>query len=696
MVDVGQFNIAKADGAMAIKPIWVDNKHVTDEGIIQWVGEYLPILEQIHENRIRKMNVHLCWYLNELNSMNSPRFMLANRQVMPIPLEAVPILVSHLYDLTESRVSKLSLYKASFEVVPTHIDDGDKLSARLLKPCLDSVARINNFDFVIQDAERWTAIFSEVFVGIEWDKNLGDKDEKGTPVGDVSIRIKEPYWVLYEPKRDWRDVTFILEIDEILHIDEARKKFKKPQLQADQNTQIFGFQNSVEGAKELDEIVVYRLIYKPSEYLPDGLVVRIAGNQVVYRADKYPYSHNDFPYERHTDIDVPGRIFPISFYNYLIPMQHAYNKMTALIHRNIALCSHPKWIADKGSVAMQALGNTASIAWVNPGMRQPKLEVYNPVSNDIYTFRNDMRSEMQTISGTQGISRGTPPPGARAASMLRFYEEQETQRQSTKISKHNDLIKRIMTKSGGVIGDYYPNSPERLIRTVGKFNQYNIRRFQQTKLSANYEVLIQNSTGFSETRAGKIEEIGFIQEKVPGALSNEQIADILELSTPQKAYDIITAALKLAEKENQDMMEGIPCAAPQKWEDHFVHWRTHVIFMQTETFKRLPMLFQEEFFAHVKIHEMEMDEMGADPASLAAQMLAGLPNYPIFWKRRTPKPVPIPTGGGAQPSPSPSPVASAENGAGLSMSSSESEVGGGAPPQGAEANTSQDLQPMEA
>lgn len=695
MTDVGQFNIAKADGISAIKPIWVDDKHKSDAGIIEWFGQTLPYLEQAHEPRIRRCSYHLAWYLNELDNMNTPRFMLSNRQTMPIPLASVPVLISHLYDLTESRVSKLSLYKASFDVVPTHIDDGDRLSARLLKPCLDAVARINNFDFVIQDSERWAAIFSEVFIGTEWDEQLGDKDEKtGKPVGDVRISIKEPYWVLYEPKRDWSKVSFLIEIDEILHIEEARKKYNQPLLAPDMNTQIFGFQNSIEGAKETDEIVIYRLIYKPSKYLPDGLVVKIAGDKIVEKSKEYPYSHNDFPYERHTDIDVPGRIFPISFYNYLIPMQHAYNKMTAMIHRNIALCSHPKWVADKGSVAMQALGNTASIAWVNPGMRQPKLEVFNSVPNDVYKFRDDMRSEMQTISGTQGISRGSPPPGARAASMLRFYEEQETQRQSTKISKHNDLIKRIMTKCGGIIGDYYPNAPERLIRTVGKFNQYNIRRLQRVKLSANYEVLIQNSTGFSETRAGKIEEIGFIQEKVPGALSNEQIADILELNTPQKAYDIITAALKLAEKENQDMMEGIPVAAPKKWEDHFVHWRTHVIFMQTETFKRLPILFQEYFFEHVRIHEMQMDEMGADPQSLAGQMLAGLPNYPIFWSRKAPKPLPAAPAGQQAPQQQEKAPQTA-GGEGLAPPAT-GEAEGGAPPQGAEANTSQDLQPMES
>jgi len=690
MSDVGQFNNRTSEHIASICPIYAKDEFKGEKGLLKWVGQYLPVLEQIHEPRIRRMNHNLCWYLNEISSMNSPRFMLANRQVMPIPLEAVPILISHLYDLTESRVSKLSLYKASFDVVPTHIEDSDKISARLLKPCLDAIARINSLDFLIQEAERWCGVFGEVFFKTEWDENMGDRDDKGVPVGDVRLSVKEPYWIMYEPKRDWKKVGFLLEIDDVLHLEEARLKYKMPSLEPDNTSSIYGFQNDLESTKASDELVIYKLTYKPCEGLPNGLVAKIAGNEVLeFETKKYPYSHNDFEYDRHTDIDVPGRVFPISFYNYLIPMQHAYNKMTALIHRNIVLCSHPKWIAQKGSVSLQSLGNTAGIAWYNPGTTPPRLEAYNSVPQDIYRHREDMRNEMQTISGTQGISRGTPPPGARAASMLKFYEEQETQRQSTKISKHNSLIVNVMTKAAGVVGDKYPIAPERLVRTVGKFNQYDIRRLQQVKISSNYEILIQNSTGFSETKSGRIEEVGFLQEKVPGYLSPEQIADILGHATPQKAYDIITAALKLAEKENQDMMEGIPVASPMPWEDHFIHWKTHVIFMQTETFKRLPKMFQQYFVEHVEVHEMQMDEM-ANNNDIARQMLQGLPNYPIFWKANLP---PIQSQQ-PQQAPEADPQVPVDN-TPTPTGQESGEESYGAEPMGEEAPTAQDLQPME-
>lgn len=630
-MDIGQFNFQEIETRVSIPPVWVDGAYKSEKGCLQWFSKNQPILERLHENRIRRMNNNLCWYLNEIGTAGQARMILGNRQIAPIGGEMLQVLVGHLYDLTEQRVSRLSTYKPAFDVAPTHNEESDRITARLMKPVLDAIARNNNLDFLVQDIQRWASIFGEVFCSVDWNKNLGDKDEKGNPIGDVEIKIKDPYFVFYAPNRNWKDVPFFTEVHEILHIEEARAKYKIPSLQTDNTSTVYSFSPDYEAMKAGDEIVIYRVVYKPSEYLPNGLIFKVAGKQILeLEYENYAWSHNKLPYVRHTDIDVPGRVFPISYYNYLIPLQHTYNKLTALINRNISLTAHPKWMAQKGSVDMKALGNTASIALYNPGAPKPELAVFNSVPQDVFNFRSDMRSEMQTISGVQGVSRGSPPPGARAASMLKFYEEQEVQRSSTQIMKHNEMIRDIVTMAGGIVGDRYPEAPERLIRTVGKSNRYKIMRLTEVKISSNYDIIIQNSTGFSESKSGRIEEIGFIQQNVPGLLKPQQIADILEIAQPQKAYDIMTSALNRAEEENSDFMDGMVVGAPEVSDDHFTHWDTHVIFMQSETFRRLPKRYKDNFIQHVKIHEKYMEDMGMK-SPLMQQQLDALPNYPIFW-----------------------------------------------------------------
>lgn len=637
-MDVGQFDIQKTDGQQILPPLWAQPDFKSPKAIAKWFSNVQPNLEKLHENRIRRMNTNLGWYCNEFGT--GARMIIGSRNVA-IPVEQLGVLVGHIYDLTEQRVSRLASYKPAFDVAPTHNEESDRITARLMKPILDAVARNNNLDFLIQEIQRWASVFGEVFAGVDWDKSMGDKDEKGNFIGDVRIYTKEPFFVFYEPKVDWRKVSFITEIDEIIHVEEARKKFNLPELKPEGINTLYSFSVDDDGMKAADEVVVYRIIYKPSVYLPNGLVCRVIGKHVVeIQTEKYPWSHNDFPYERHTDIDVPGRVFPMSFYNYLIPMQSTYNKLTALINRNIMLTAHPKWMAQKGSVDMKALGNTAGIALYNPGAPKPELMTFNSVNQDTYTFRSDMRSEMQTVSGIQGVSRGSPPAGARAASMLKFYEEQEVQRSSTIIGKHNTLIRKILTKAGGVVGDHYPEQPNRLIRVVGKQNRYKILRLTQEKISSNYDVIIQNSTGFSESKSGRIEEIGFFQQNLPGFLKPAQIADILEIAQPQKAYDITTGALNNAEEENSDFVDGLSVGAPIVSDDHVTHWDTHLVFMQSESFKRLPKRYQDGLINHVKVHEMFMEHM-REKSPMIAQQIDSLPNFPVFWTKAEEPPAPV-------------------------------------------------------
>ena len=195
MADVGQFDFMEQETRQSLRPIWADNAHKTDKGILKWFGETQPLLERIHEPRIRRMNINLCWYLNEVTNNYGVRLMIGNRAVANYSADQMPIVIGHLYDLTEQRVSRLATYKPAFDVAPTHNEESDRISARLLKPCLDAVARNNSLDFLVQEAQRWNAVFGECFTGVDWDPNAGDKDKSGKPVGDVRIYNKEPFWV---------------------------------------------------------------------------------------------------------------------------------------------------------------------------------------------------------------------------------------------------------------------------------------------------------------------------------------------------------------------------------------------------------------------------------------------------------------------------------------------------------------------
>lgn len=615
-----------------ITPPWVARKK-SEKDFCEWFSKTKESLEKISEERIQTHVNNILWYTGEYDRTLEYRLIVPGQGERVIPRKVLPRIFSHLYDITEQRVSKLSALKPAFEVVPTNREQSDWKLSRLYKLALDAIGRRCRMDFLMQEVERWNAVCGEILVSVEYNDSIGDRKSSNSyqRIGDVDIHLKEPWTWLPCPARRRTDLTWGIEIYEILHIEEAKKKYDAPWLEKDSKKYIFSFNRDIAEKRE-DEIVIYRLIEIPNRYDEKGMMVYFANDRILKEEQEYPYSHYEFPWEWHTDIDIPGRLFPLSFYQHLQPIQHVYNRLTSIMVRNALLVGHPHILMPKGAAKIEAFGNApTAIEWI--GQVEPRVVTFNSIPQEFFQLRKEVRDEMGIIGGIQGVSRGAPPANVRAASMLKFYEEQEQQRASTQIIKHNELIRRIFIKAASVIGDYYPaTSKERMIRVVGRENQYLVEEFSGSKPSSEYDIVIMNSTGFSESKAGRLEELQMIEQFAPGLLSPEQKADVLELRNTTKAYDIMTAALRQAERENEAFIDGKDVPLPRPYQDLFIHWKTHIILFNSSMWEeRVPKEAKEKAFDHILVTERLMYEKGRENPAFA-QMLSQLPGYPIFWK----------------------------------------------------------------
>jgi len=185
-------------------------------------------------------------------------------------------------------------------------------------------------------------------------------------------------------------------------------------------------------------------------------------------------------------------------------------------------------------------------------------------------------------------------------------------------------------KTIAVAGDYYQPDDGRMLRIVGKDNKYSIRHFDSANLSKDYDVRMQVGSALPESKAGKIQRIVEIMQMKPDLLSNERWVDLLELGNSDKMNTLITAAVKAAESENEDMMAGKPVADPQDYEDHIVHWKTHTKAIQNRSFKEeCPPEYREKVLDHIALHEFVMIEKAQTNPAFEAK-LAELPLFPIF------------------------------------------------------------------
>ena len=630
-LDIGMMQ-NKSDEEL-IPPAWtVWSKRASESDKVEWFKKALRIQEQRSEERVSTAINNMLWYTGEYEKTAEYRIVVPGQGEQVVPRKLIPRIFNQIYELTEQRVSRVCRYRADFEVVPTNLEESDRIRARLLDTALLAFARREHIDSRMAEIERWNAVFGEVLILTEWNPESGDK--KGyrslERIGDVKLDILEPWRFFPEPKYHREDVSWMILIRDVIHIEEARKRYKMPSLEPDNRTNVYEF-NEWEFNKRVDEVVVYQLIQRPTVFLPEGAITTFCADRVVDESKNYPYSHLEFPFEWYTDIDVPGRLFPMSFYQHLKPIQHCYNKLTSLMVRNTLLTQHPHVLLPEGSAKIEAFANQPSVIRYNPiGGAKPEIVTFRGLNQETIQLWNAFKGELETISGVSGVSRGAPPPGTRSNSMLKFYEEQEEQRATTTISKHNELIRQIYRKAASVMCDYYPNNKDRLIRVLGAENEYLIDKFLDSKPSSEYDVVILNSTGFSRSMAGRLEEVEKLQQVAPGLLQPDQIADVLELKSPQRAYDIATNSMRFARLNCELLMNGKEPPMPERFWDLLIHWRETMIMMNSTQWSRVTPEIKETAAQHMLAIEMLMADKAAENAAFA-QKLAMLDLFPVFY-----------------------------------------------------------------
>lgn len=269
------------------------------EDIEKWFADTLPILEGLSEYRIQTHVNNLLWYAGDYDKTLEYRVYIPGQRDKVLPRKVIPRIFNHIFDLTEQRVSKLSALKPDFDIHPTNNEEWrDKSNAKLIKMALGSMKRRVHMDYLMQELERWNAVFGEVFCSIEWNSKIGDKVSKDSieRVGDVDVALKHPWTWLPQPVWKREDVSWGIDLWKIMQVDEVRQVFKNNKIEPDGKCNIFGFNQDVYEKRE-DELVIYRIIYKPSEFLPSGNITYIANGKVIDVQDKYPYNHGEFPFE---------------------------------------------------------------------------------------------------------------------------------------------------------------------------------------------------------------------------------------------------------------------------------------------------------------------------------------------------------------------------------------------------------------
>jgi len=647
------------------RPLWTikldDPKN--EENILKWMNAEIAFLKQDGFDRIETMRRHLSIYKNQ-NFADKVQHSKATQEFHTSGKSPTirRITVNQIYDFVEQLVARLVRFKPAVSILPTNDEWEDKISAKIAEKFWGHIKELQKFDAKNVDMARVSKIGGEAYLAITWDPDAGGehpdskklrkekkdfmtlKDENGKDaqdeagnvirvplpirIGDVKYEVIMPWNVLTQKTTSWDKTEYML-IGEPKPVDELRIEFPKKadKIKKDSGTKIFDFERNEE--LEIGEsTMVWTFWHKKTKFLPEGREM-VFTKDVVLVNKELPYNHGKIPMVPLFDIMVPGQRHGRSFISNIRQLSQRYNDLTTMIMRNAALVTHPKWFVPAGSVKIESLGNDISIVQYK-GQRPPVLGQQNATPNENFSFRKELKEDMQQIAGVFGVSRGEPPAGVKAGIALQFLEEQENQRQNAVVVQYNEYVVAVAEMTLDTASQFYQPEDDRTLMIMGNDGMWMTEHLDPEHLSKIFSIRIQNSSALPESKASRIQTVLDLAERFPNMIPEEQVIEMVGLANPQRFIDAGAAAVKKAQLEDELLLVEGKKTPPQKWEFHIQHWECHSKTLQGPAFVKASPENQTKFLNHLMAHEMLMIELAKINPTYAPK-LAELKQFPLLF-----------------------------------------------------------------
>lgn len=680
-----------------LKPLWTIDDFGVEKSVLDWMKNTIEACESYYGGYFQVQLENL-WLFRGAHWLNQDKY--TNRffdQRGAATRRSPKVVINHLFDLVEQHVSRLTRFRPAVAIFPANSEYQDERDSKTAKHVLDYIWYENVIDNYMQEFARQAKIFGEAYMYITWNPNKGDLhpdyvearkqgkrvpvlDSMGEPVnsntgeplfidkairiGDVEYSIDAPWHTFDMPCRNRDDIDWCIRW-RTQDVDYLKAKYpdQADKIKPDAGLEVF--QNyRFDVGKLKNEVLVYELFHRHSEFLDKGRYIKCTKNAVLENTD-LPYSHGKLPYVRLSDIDVPDWIRGMSFFQQLFPLQHQINACSSLIYKALVLYAHPKIVMPDGACNIEQLANESTIVTYQGGV-PPTLMTNNAVSGELFNYLNKLEETLEKLSGIFTMSRGQAPSGVRAAKALRVLEEQEDKRSFLMNIKYNQngLVENAK-QTLAVAGDFYDDTDGRLARVLGKNNEHKIVTFKKANLSKAYDIRIENTTALSQSPAAMLEELNEMVnlrfDPVASPITKEQYIHYSGLGRTENFKDSVTQALECAKSESEDMLSGLPVTEPTSDEELITHWREHKTVVQSRDFKegKVPAPVKDAVKRHLFLTEVLMHQkafgivapngMPLTMPSQAFQMqLSLLSDFPLYFE----PPVPTPTMGAPMGGPS--------------------------------------------
>ncbi len=569
---------------------------------------------------------------------------------------------NHIAPIIDIRMAKLSKLKPKMHVVPATDDAQDVYTAKVGKKILQATSNKVNLIAKCNQATKWSEICGTSFFKVTWNSNLGqvvaiEDDGRKIKTGDIEVSVCSPF----EIYPDSATHETLEDCQSLIHAraytsEQVKQMFGVEVEGKDVNVfSLDGISSSLGGLGysglatrvietiKHDSVIVLEKYVKPNADYPNGRLIIIAGDKLVYEGDM-PYINGvdgkrEFPFVRQICSEEVGNFWGVSMISRLIPVQRAFNAVKNRKHEYINRLTMGVLAVEDGSVDMDNLEEEGlapgKILVYRQGANPPKFLGGESVPTDFEKEEQELLDEFSKLGGTSEI--GTME--AMSQSIFGVALELLIDENESRLIFTTDSMKSaIKTVAKHILRLYkqFATFP-RLLKVVGENGDFEVLYFQSSDISSDdvqFDTDNENNNTLSQRREMifSLLDKGLLQDengKITASMKNKILQNIgfgvgifrhvfviiemvggeIGFGVWDSSVDLSELQTKNADMENVRMAEGKDVPV-KEIDQHALHITQHTAYMLKNIYSKENVngKVEQKFLEHIKAHKAALKE----------------------------------------------------------------------------------------
>lgn len=545
-------------------------------------------------------------YRRSYNYYYRPRLTGAQLNATGEQGELTTISVNHYRNLLLHLETMTTQQRAAFEPRATNSDVKSQSQVILATGLLDYYMREKKLERNIKQAVKDALVFGEGFICAEWDPTSGE--EYGQTGTGATVYQGDMKYTNYMPLNVIRDFTKQApNQDDWFILRDFENKFtlaaKYPDLAEDiledcpDALEVVATSTLNRLAlEESDNIVVYRLLHKPTPAMPNGRYVTCLDNGTVMLDGPIPYAESNV--YRITPDEETGTCFGFTVGYDLLSIQEALDMLYSTAVTNQATFGVQNILTPKGhDLSTSQIAGGVNLMEYDPQIGKPESLNLTSTPAEIFNFMQMLEKLAETISGVNSVARGNPEASLKSGAALALVQSMAIQFSMNLQQSYAQLVEDVGTGTIKILQQFA--AVPRVAAITGKSNRPLMKEFKGSDLSEINRVMVDMGSPLTRTTAGKVNLADALIEH--NLIDNmDQYIQVVTTGRLEPVIEGKQAELLLIKSENEGLADGVPQVAIVT-DQHAQHILEHKTVVASPEARQNPEILQATL-NHIQDH----------------------------------------------------------------------------------------------